>query len=271
MSIAPLPTPLQHLGGRRFSFYPPIRNLEPNEWLYRRATWSECVVVNARSGEEVCVPRVFLGEVSRIDEAVMIVGLHRELEWRSGAIIPRERTVIEFPVGRGRSAVNDGRTAPLPHHLAPVINIRLEPKPETRAWKWIGVAAVLGAVAFTIVADVSRQAQSHQGADLFHGYRPYLQLGPGDDYASTVRKLGLPARASSRETGERVFRSLAYPGRRYSVILMGSTERDAHYIGTLDPRGRVLDAVRLRDGSSAVSLLNAAGLNAAGLRSFPAF
>jgi len=31
MSIAPLPTPLQHLGGRRFSFYPPIRNLEPNE------------------------------------------------------------------------------------------------------------------------------------------------------------------------------------------------------------------------------------------------
>src|SRR5271167_3740948 len=138
MSIAPLPTPLQHLGGRRFSFYPPIRNLEPNEWLYRRATWAECVVVNARSGEEVWVPRIFLGEVSRIDEAVMIVGLNRELEWRRGVIIPLERRVIEFP-----GAVNDARSVPRSTHLAPVINIRLEPKRETRAWKWIGVAAVL--------------------------------------------------------------------------------------------------------------------------------
>jgi hypothetical protein len=267
MSIAPLPTPLQHLGGRRFSFYPPIRNLEPNEWLYRRATWSECVVVNARSGEEVCIPRIFLGEVSRIDEAVMIVGLYRELEWRSGAIIPRQRTVIEFPMGCSRSAVNDGGgAAPRSAHLAPVINIRLEPKPEARAWKWIGVAAVLGAVAFTIAADVTRQTQFHQRADLFRGYRAYLQLGPDDDYAATVRKLGLPARTGSRETGERVFRSLAYPARRYSVILMGSNERDARYIGALDPRGRILDSVRLRDGSSAESLLNAAGL-----RSLPSF
>ena len=127
MSIAPLPTPLQHLGGRRFSFYPPIRNLQPNEWLYRRATWSECIVMNARSGEEVCIPRMFLGEVSGVDEAVMIVGLNRELEWRAGAIIPQERRVIELPV-----AVNDSRarvffSIPGPH-LAPVINIRLEPQ-----------------------------------------------------------------------------------------------------------------------------------------------
>src|ERR1700710_160414 len=97
MSIAPLDTPLQHLGGRRFSFYTPIRNLEPNEWLYRRATWSECVVANAQSGEEVWIPRIFLGEVSRMDEQVMIVGLNHELECRRGVIIPRERRVIEFP------------------------------------------------------------------------------------------------------------------------------------------------------------------------------
>src|SRR5580692_6754925 len=186
MSIAPLPTPLQHLGGRRFSFYPPIRNLEPNEWLYRRATWSECVVVNARSGEEVWVPRIFLGEVSRIDEPVMIVGLNRQLEWRSGKIIPLERRVIEFPV-----AAND--KSPRSGPPAPVINIRLEPKPEARAWKWIGVAAILGAVAFTIVADIARQTPWRQRADLSRGYRSYLQLGLEDDYASTVRKLGAPA------------------------------------------------------------------------------
>jgi hypothetical protein len=261
MSIAPMPTPLQHLGGRRFAFYPPIRNVEHNEWLYRRATWSECVVVNTVSGEEVCVPRIFLGEVSLMDEAVMVVGLHRELELRSGAIIPRRRTVIEFPV-----TVDEGRAAPRSQHLAPVINIRLEPKPEVRAWKWIGVAAVLGAVAFTIAADVARQGQWHQRGDIFRGYRSYMQLGPDDTYASTIRKLGPPARAGSSQAGDRVFRSLAYPTRRYSVILMGSGDGEARYIGTLDPHGRILDAVHLRDGASAESLLNSAGL-----RSLPAF
>jgi hypothetical protein len=249
MSIAPLPTPLQHLGGRRFSFYPPIRNLEPNEWLYRRATWSECVVVNAKSGEEVCVPRIFLGEVSRIDEPVMIVRLNRELEWRRGAIIPLERRVIELPVALF-TASNDGRSAPRSTHLAPVINIRLETKPETRAWKWVGVAAVLGAVACTIFADVARQSQSHQRTDMFRGYRSYMQLGPGDDYASTVRKLGSPAKVGYRVIGDRVFRSLSYPSRRYSVILMGPSRDDLRYIGTLDPQGRVLDAVRSADGST---------------------
>jgi hypothetical protein len=247
--------PLQHLGGRRFSFYPPFRNLEPNEWLYRRATWSECVVVNARSGEEVWVPRIFLGDVSRIDEPVMIVGLNRELEWRRGAIIPLQRRVIELPVAVNDRVVNDSHAAPRSQHLAPVINIRLEPKPEMRAWKWIGVAAVLGAVAFTIVADVARQAQSR--ADLFRGYRAYLQLGPEDNYASTIRKLGVPAKVGSRETGDRFYRSLAYNSRRYTVVLMGSNQQNAHYIGALDLHGRVLDAVRFRDGSTAEALLNA--------------
>ncbi len=156
MSIAPLPTPLQHLGGRRFSFYPPIRNIVHNEWLYRRATWSECVVANMRTGEEVWIPRIFLGEVSRIDEAVMVVGLNRELEWRAGTIMPRQRSVIQFPM-----TANDNRSLPRPGHMAPVINIRLEPKPEVRAWRWIGVAALLGAVALAIVADFVRQAQYH--------------------------------------------------------------------------------------------------------------
>jgi hypothetical protein len=252
MSIAPLPAPLQRLSGRRFSFYPPIRNLEPNEWLYRRATWTECVVVNARSGEEVWVPRTFLGEVSHTDEPVMIVRLNRELEFRSGAVIPRQRAVIEFPRG-----MNDaGTAAPRSPHLAPVINIRLETKSEPRAWKWIGVAAVLGAVAFTIFADVARQGQSHQRPDLFRAYRSYLKLGPDDDYASTVRKLGQPTGAASRQIRGRVFRSLVYPARRYSVILMGTKEEDLKYIGTLDPEGRVLDAVRFADGSSAVPLLD---------------
>jgi hypothetical protein len=269
MSIAPLPTPLQHLGGRRFSFYPPIRNLEPNEWLYRRATWSECVVANAHSGEEVWIPRIFLGEVSRMDEQVMIVGLNRELECRRGVIIPRERRVIEFPVP-APVAGNDTNAAPRPHQLAPVVNIRLETKPESRAWKWIGVAAVLSAVAFTIVADVARQSQIHQRGDAFRGYRSFLQLGPDDDYTSTVRKLGAPSSVDSTEAAGRNFRSLAFPARHYSVVLM-SSPAGAHYVGTLDQHGRILDAIRFQDGSTAESLLNSLAMARSGLRSVPAF
>lgn len=261
MSIAPLPTPLQHLSGRRFSFYPPIRNLQPNEWLYRRATWSECIVMNARSGEEVCIPRMFLGEVSGVDEAVMIVGLNRELEWRAGAIIPRERRVIELPV-----AVNDSRRAvspgtnPAGTHLAPVINIRLEPKQEVRAWKWIGVAFVLGAVATTILANIAWQSQPRQRPDLFRTYRPWLELSADDNYASTVRRMGTPSATRITQSGSVVYRVLVYDTRRYSLILMGRDKESARYIGTIDTRGRVLDAVRLANGSNSEPLLHSPAL-----------
>jgi len=256
MSIAPLPTPLQHLGGRRFSFYPPIRNLQPNEWLYRRATWSECIVMNARSGEEVCIPRMFLGEVSGVDEAVMIVGLNRELEWRAGAIIPQERRVIELPVAvnESRHPVSSGA------RLAPVINIRLEPKAEVRAWKWIGVAFVLGAVATTIVANIAWQSQPRERPDLFRTYRPWLQLSADDDYASTVRRMGPPSGVRITRSGGAVFQALVYEARHYSVILMGRDEESARYVGTIDTRGHVLDAVRLTNGLSSERLLHSPAL-----------
>lgn len=251
MSIAPLPTPLQHMGGRRFAFYPPIRNIQPNEWLYRRATWSEFVVMNARSGQEVWIPRMFLGDVTATDEPVMVVGLNRELEWRSGTIIPHERRVIELPV-----AVNDSRPAPGgSSRLAPVVNIRLEPKPEARAWKWVGVAFVLGAVATTIIANVSGQWQTHPRSDLFRSYRPWLQLTGDDNYASTVGKMGAPSVVRSEQSAARKFEVLVYASRRYSVVLMGPNPESAHYIGTIDARGRILDAVRLQDGSNSEFLL----------------
>ncbi len=239
MSIAPLPTPLQHLAGRRFSFYPAIRNLQPNEWLYRRATWTECVVMNAKSGLEIWIPRMFLGEVSRVDEPVMLVRLQRELEWRSGAILPRERHVIELPV-----AVNDNRPASsAPARLAPVINIRLEPKREIRTLKWIGVAVVLGAVATTILANIAWQSQPHPRADLFRAYRPWMQLTANDDYASTVRKMGAPSKVHSHTAGGRYYESLVYSARHYAVILTGADRDAARYAGTVDAHGRVLDAV----------------------------
>ena len=249
MSIAPLPTPLQHLGGRRFSFYPAIRNAGSNEWLYRRATWSECIVANAKSGEEIWVPRIFLGEVSRVDEPLMIVGLNRELELREGSAVPLVRRVIEFPVAPAIT-VNAAGVAPRSHHLAPVVNIRLENPPETRAWKWFGVAAVLGAVALSIVMDVSRQSQLHQRGNIYRGYRSFLQLGPQDDYKTTVMKMGTPGAVRSTEFEGRKVQSLFYPARNYSIVLAGLTTGTARYAGTIDSRGTVLDSVRSPDGST---------------------
>jgi hypothetical protein len=251
MSIAPLPTPLQHLGGRRFSFYPPIRNIDHNEWLYRRATWSECAVANMRTGEEYWVPRIFLGDVSYSDDGDMVVALSRELEWRAGTISPRERAVIQFP-----APANDLPAVPRTGHPAPVINIRLEPKSEVRGWRWIGAAAVLGAVAFAIVADFAHQATYHQRPDFFRGYRAYLQLGPGDDCEAVVHRLGMPAKTESLGSGEQVLRVLTYPARHYAVVLMGPDTKGARYIGAIDPRGRVLDSVRLSDGTSSAALLS---------------
>jgi hypothetical protein len=254
MSIAPLPTPLQDFSGRRFSFYPPIRNLGPNEWLYRRATWSECIVANARSGEEFCIPRIFVGDVCDVEEAVIVVRLVRELEWRGGVIMALERRVIVMPPPRGDISAETG-AVPRSGQLAPVVNISLESKPENRIGKWIGVAAVLGAVALTLAADVVRQTTSRPHADQSRGARSYLQLGPADNYAATIAKMGLPSRTNTVARGDQLVRALTYAPRHYSVVLMSSPYGDSRYIGTIDLHGRVLDAVRFADGSTASTLL----------------
>jgi hypothetical protein len=249
MSISPFPAPLQPIAGRRFSFYPPVHNVDRNEWMYRRATWSECVVVNTATGEEFSVPRSFLGEITT-GNGLTVVALHRELESRDGTLCPVRRPVIELPV-----AVNDvPRTAAASHRLAPVVNIRLEQRPEWRISKRLGVALVLGAVACTICADIVRQVE--QRADLARLTRPYLQLSAEDDYFAAVHKLGSP-RADSvvMAGGGRVYRVLDYGARRYKVVLMGPSRSDALYIGALAADGRIVDAVRLGNGNTSDGLL----------------
>jgi hypothetical protein len=198
----------------------------------------------------------------------MIVGLNRELEWRRGVIVPRERKVIEFPV-EVALAVNDNASTQRPRQMAPVINIRLEPRPEMRTRKWMGVAAVLGAVALTIITDVARQSQSHPRWDLYRGYRSFLQLSPDDDYSSAVRKLGMPAGSQTAEVDGRVVRSLNYPERRYSVVLLGSSSTNARYIGTVNMQGRILDSVRAGDGSTYELFLHSLSLEHSDLRTVP--
>ncbi len=89
MSIPPIPPPLEHLGARPFSFYPSILNIEHNEWLFRKATWSEILVYNVKSGQEIWIPRRFMGEVSRIEDPVVIVPSLRRLSAFGSSPAPR--------------------------------------------------------------------------------------------------------------------------------------------------------------------------------------
>jgi hypothetical protein len=149
MASPPIPPALEPLAGRPFSFYPPILGIQHNEWIFRKATWSELVVVNRKSGEEISIPRRLVGEASIVDDPVVIVGLLRELEYREGAVWPCQRRVIEMPlaVGETRSAAPQPRPG-----LAPVVGIRLEPGRSRLIYKAVGGLLALAILLHLAVA-----------------------------------------------------------------------------------------------------------------------
>ncbi len=253
MSTSPLPLHLEELGNRRFSFYPPILGVEQNEWIYSRATWSEMLVINAASGAEIWVPRRFVGEVSRVDEPVLIVGLTRELEYKGGSVMPHQRRVVEMPRGP-RLAQQE----PVASDPAPVVSIRLEPSPDVKAGKMIVVFLVLGVVACSIIAGVARNSKVRPKNDFSQLDQSYLQLSRNDDYYSVVQKLGSPAADhSSVAPGGLAYRILEYPGRHFTVVLMGRTQAEERYLGTLDSTHRVLDSARFPNGGDGSAMLRA--------------
>src|SRR5437588_1356400 len=154
MASPPIPPSLDHLVTRPFSFYPPIVNVEHNEWLFRKANWSEIQVVNCKSATEIWIPRRFIGEVSRVDDPVLIVGLNRELEYKGGMIVPFQRRVIEMPlaVGGPSLASESGERGA----AAPVVGIRTESATDTRMFKLIGVAVVVAIILYLGMVNFSR-------------------------------------------------------------------------------------------------------------------
>ena len=233
MSVPPLPPPLAQLGRRSFSFYPAILNVRHNQWVYESATWSDVLVRNTKTNEEVSVPRRYLGEVSRVDAPIMIVGLRAELEYRSGAVWPAERRVIEMPL-----AVNDSPRTPVartPSTPAPVVGIRLESSGGSRFGKLAVGGVALGMAGCVLAISLFRGGVI--GSRVFYApvVRADLPLTPLDDYAGVVRQLGPPARTRWRsEPGLAEYVSLAYPRRGLYVILKGRTPGDARFIGTMD-------------------------------------
>jgi hypothetical protein len=233
MSLPPMSS-LEHLGNRPFSFYPPILNIENNEWFYRRASWGEILVMNSRSKEEIWIPRRFLGEISQIEDPVVIVGLVKELEYKAGAVWPHQRRVIEMPMAVGGRV----RTLPPPGEaLAPVIGIRTPSVTDSRMGKLVGFTILVGFVASIVAVNVLRQVS-------------FNELTPNDDYDAVVRKLGQPAEDHwQSETGAQ-FRSLWYPQRASFVLLMGDARRTARYIGVMDANWNPIHWVPLPAGGS---------------------
>jgi len=147
----PIPASFESLGRRPFSFYPPIVNVEHNEWILHRANWTDFQVINTKTKDELCVPRRFVGEGALVEEPVMIVGLVKELEYREGLVLPHVRRVIEMP-----RAVNANGPLMGPPRTAPVVGIRIEAEPRSKVWRLIvaaAAAAVLICVAVVILVQ----------------------------------------------------------------------------------------------------------------------
>jgi hypothetical protein len=150
----PIPASFEGLGRRPFSFYPPIVNVEHNEWILRRADWTDFRVINTKTKTELCVPRRFVGEGALVEEPVMIVGLVKELEYREGLVLPHVRRVIEMP--RAVNAVATSRAIG-PPRIAPVVGIRIEAEPRSRVWRVL-VAAVAAAVLLCVAVVIFVQS-----------------------------------------------------------------------------------------------------------------
>ncbi|MEB2361042.1 MAG: hypothetical protein OZ929_06870 [Bryobacterales bacterium] len=256
MPVPPIPPPLEQFGQRPFSFYPPLLNVDHNEWRFQRSTWSEILVRNTASGDEVWIPRRYLGEISRVDEPVMILGLLKELELRAGAVWPANKRVIEMP-----RAVNDvqpvagGTELPPP---APAVGLRFESNSESRISKLIGGVLLIGIIACVVVVSLFRGGPAGTRVNYTTVLQSEIGLTAHDDYHAVIRKLGTPSDDHWRsDKGELQYRILNYPQQGLSVILMGSERGNATYIGAMDKAWKVVHSVELPDGRNTRPMLMA--------------
>ena len=154
LSFEPLvPSPLDYIGLRRFAFYPRIRNLEPNEWTLGLSAWTEVQVVNACTGNELWIPRQYIGAVSESNGPMLIVGLRKELEYRAGILQPCVKRVIEMPQNVDEATTRCDPAERRAEGPAPVIGIRIENRedsPMNKALLAFGIAFIVSFLAFAI-------------------------------------------------------------------------------------------------------------------------
>ncbi len=245
------------LAGRPFSFYPAIRNLEHNEWTLERETWSEVLVRNLSNGEEIWIPRNCLGKVSSSDSPVLIVGLHRELEFKAGSVWPFNKRVIEMP--RPRS----GEASPTAAGRAGSSAGGDPPAAESKLSRFVGgaIAAGVGLCLLLVIfvsEGVPDPAAWFAQTSVETSDQRYLGLSGDDGYHDIVIHVGQPEtkRWITPETAQLQFQLLSYRSRSYAVVLLGPERGDARYVGTVHlPSRRLLDSVPLSGGGSTASMM----------------
>jgi hypothetical protein len=218
-----------------------------------RAEWSEVLEVNAKTGQEVWIPRRFVGKISSVDEPVVIVGLERELEYKGGSVWPYERRLVEMPRATPPPPRTEAGAAEPPREASH--NVSRQPSTEARISRLIG-GILIGGVALVLAILVIYKAGTMRPVKFTAADQDFLGLTRDDNYFAVVRKLGEPAESRWKaETGELQYRLLWYPQRSYFVVLMGTDRNDARYIGALDRNWRVIHYIELPHGASTASML----------------
>jgi hypothetical protein len=252
MAPPPLEQPFDHMAARSFSFFPPIVGIEHNEWLLRQVNWSEVLVVNQATNQELWIPRRYFGQASMIDDPVLIVGLTRELEYQGGMLRPFKQRLIKMPSGPpARSESPGGKDGAAD---SSVMRVRSESS-DKRAFKLIGMAVGCALLIWVVGAAALRVGFISQRVVITTKDQTFQTLTGRDDRFAVVTKIGQPGFDRFKEVGTIQFEALSYPDRKYTIILAGRDTRTLAYIGTVDDNWRPVHFVNLHTGGSTESLL----------------
>jgi hypothetical protein len=249
MADSPSSAEFEELTGRLFSFYPPILNIEHNEWQLKKAEWSEVLVENPKMDIELWVPRTWLGEISKVDEPHVIVGLKREVEYKGGALVPYHRKVVGMP--QAHSAPPLPITA-IPRRLTVAEEIRSPSGPETKLAKGLLITLAAALVLIVLAVGLSR-LRSEGGTISFKAQdQRTLSLTADSTYIDVIQKLGAPEEDHWRPGGgERRYRALTYKKEGMIILLMGpEQDNGARYIGAKDLEWNTVHSVALPGGRS---------------------
>jgi hypothetical protein len=252
MAPTPLEQPFDHMSARSFSFFPPIVGIEHNEWLLRQVNWSEILVVNQVTNQELWIPRRYFGEASRIEDPVLIVGLTREVEYQGGMLRPFKQRLIKMPSGLASHSESPG--GPDRAAASSMMHIRSETS-DKRAFKLIGMAVGCALLLWVVAAAALRVGFIQQRIVITTRDQTFQTLTSRDDRFAIVTKIGQPGFDRFKEVGTIQFEALSYPDRKYTVILAGRDTRTLGYIGTLDDNWRPVHFVNFRTGGTTESLL----------------
>jgi len=148
-----LPEWAPELAKRRFSFSPAIEGTTHNEWTLHRVSLNEAIVRNAVTDEELSIASRFIGDITRLEEAVRVVGLLRKLEYSEGFVRPLHRGVIAMPVPADTPRVRSAQPAD-------IIPIREEPQPAPRWKHYLRIAVALGCLACIVAVYVFREGRT---------------------------------------------------------------------------------------------------------------